>query len=1041
MYFKKFFYICIQFFLIVFYIKAATIYQAENGTLNGTYVSNSLAGYQGTGYVDGFDNAGDYCQVTVNVPTAGMYTITIGYAATMGQKINDLYVNGVFQTSVTFPSSSGFTSVTAGMVPLNAGNNTLRIQYNWGWFYLDWFGVEAATLPPLVVSKNLVNPNSTNATKCLMSYLVDNFGNKTIAGQHNRSDVDWVYNNTGKYPALCGFDMIDYSPSRVERGASSTEVEKAIAWYQQGGIVEFEWHWNAPTCLYDTSDCPWWRGFYTECTCFDIQYAMNNPSSNEYQLIIRDLDAIATQLKRLRDAGVPVLWRPLHEAEGGWFWWGAKGPGPCKQLYYLMFDRFTNYHGLNNLIWVWTSTTSANASSWYPGNNYVDVIGADIYLSGGNYSPSTSMFYGLFNLTGNQKLVAMTENGTIPDPDAMVAQDAHWIWFMTWDGFESNSAQNSLSHVQYVFNHSYITTRDELSNVYNCNLGGTPTRTITNTRTRTATTTWTVTATRTPTSTNTVTVTRTNTQQPTNTFTGTRTVTSSFTRTVTQTNTLTNTPTRTVTYTSTRTNTPQITATFTRTASGTMTRTQTLSPTSTPSWTSTSLNTPSPTLTRTPTPTYTRTPTSSPSLTPTPTYTRTTTPSATQTSTRTNTVQPTNTFTGIATRTNTATLSATLTPTYTRTPTSSSSPTPSHTLTPSNTPSPTPSRTPILTFTFTRTPMPTYTNTVSPTSTYTAPLTSSPTNTRTVPSTYTRTLTPTNTRTPTPSSTFTYTNTRTPTFTYTDTISSNTPTATSTYTMTRTRTSTPTNTITSSQVESATRTVTSTEIRTATQTLTYTRTVTLTSTRTATQTYTNTWTTSATNTRTRTPTSTLTNTNTQTPTYTYTDTISSNTSTVTPTYTMTSTRTATSTDTVTNTITATPSWTRTATLTITTSITATNTIIPSFTQTVIPDKGEFKIEDIVIFPNPYNPTEGNLKIRFDITQGSKVIKVRIYTSGFRLIKQITMEGEYKAGENTINIESRYLNRLANGIYYVLLVGKNREAIEERSRPVELVILR
>jgi len=298
---------------------SATIYQAENGTLNGTYVANTYSGYQGTGYVDGFDNAGDYCQVTVNVPSAGMYNITIGYAAPMGQKINDLYVNGIFQASITFPSSSNFTWVAAGMVPLNAGNNTLRIQHNWGWFYLDWFGVEQASLPPLNVSKNLVNPNSTNATKCLMSYLVDNFGNKTIAGQSGYSDATWLYNNTGRYPALCGFDMMDYSPSRVERGTTSQEVERAITWYQQGGIVQFQWHWNAPTCLYDTPGCEWWRGFYTDCTCFDIQYAMNNPSSQEYQLIIRDLDAIAYQLKRLRDAGVPVLWRPLHEAEGGWF--------------------------------------------------------------------------------------------------------------------------------------------------------------------------------------------------------------------------------------------------------------------------------------------------------------------------------------------------------------------------------------------------------------------------------------------------------------------------------------------------------------------------------------------------------------------------------------------------------------------------------------------------------------------------------------------------------------------------------------------------
>ena len=516
---------------------APVIYQAENGTLNGTNIATALAGYQGTGYVTGFDNAGDYCQVTVNVALAGMYTITLGYAATMGDKINDLYVNGVFQAGVSFPSTSGFSSVTAGIVPLNAGNNTLRIQNNWGYFFLDWFGVEAAVLPPLNVPDSLVNANSSAATKCLMSYLVSNYGVKTIAGQDTVNSAEWLNTNTGKYPALCGFDMMDYSPSRVAYGAADPlQVEQAIAWYQSGGIVQFQWHWNAPSGLLNTVDHEWWRGFYTHATTFDVEYAMNNPASQEYQDIIRDIDAIAVQLLRLRDAGVPVLWRPLHEAQGGWFWWGAKGYAPCMALYELVYDRLTNHHGLNNLIWVWTSEDNASAINWYPGNSKVDVVGADIYLSGLNYSPSTAMFYNLVNLTGGQKLVAMTENGTIPDPDAMEAQNAHWSWFMTWNGYQNNTAQNTLAHVQYVYNHSYITTRDELSGVYAC---ASPTQTMTMTATLTQTSVWTPTPSVTQSATATYTAEETATLTQTVTFTQTQ----SFTPFDTATETMTVTPT------------------------------------------------------------------------------------------------------------------------------------------------------------------------------------------------------------------------------------------------------------------------------------------------------------------------------------------------------------------------------------------------------------------------------------------------------------------------------------------------------------------
>ena len=81
-------------------------------------------------------------------------------------------------------------------------------------------------------------------------------------------------------------------------------------------MVTFCWHWNAPKDLIDQPGKEWWRGFYTEATTFDVAKAMEDPQSEEYTLIIRDIDAIAVQLKKLANADVPVLWRPLHEAEG-----------------------------------------------------------------------------------------------------------------------------------------------------------------------------------------------------------------------------------------------------------------------------------------------------------------------------------------------------------------------------------------------------------------------------------------------------------------------------------------------------------------------------------------------------------------------------------------------------------------------------------------------------------------------------------------------------------------------------------------------------
>ncbi len=182
-----------------------------------------------------------------------------------------------------------------------------------------------------------------------------------LSGQQDMGSVTWVEENVGRAPAIAGLDMMDYSPSRVERGTSSQEVENALAWHERGGITTFVWHWNAPTGLIDESGGrEWWRGFYTDATTFDattfdVAAALADRRSEEYALLIRDIDAIAAEFSRRQDAGVPVLWRPPHEAEGGWFWWGAKGPEPAKELYRLMYDRMVDHHGPHNLVWVWNS--------------------------------------------------------------------------------------------------------------------------------------------------------------------------------------------------------------------------------------------------------------------------------------------------------------------------------------------------------------------------------------------------------------------------------------------------------------------------------------------------------------------------------------------------------------------------------------------------------------------------------------------------------------------------------------------------------------
>ena len=447
--------------------------EAENGYLEGTTVASSRAGFSGSGYVTGFEEDGDAVTMTVEVSHSQVYTLSFGYAAPFGYKENDVFINDVYAGSQQFAASSAFTEATFGNVFLEQGQNKIKVVKNWGYFELDYVMVTPAQRNDYnQVVQTLVNEQATTEAQVLYQYLKDHYGHKIISGQQadagGDAEFDYIETHTGKIPAIKGFDLIDYSPSRAERGTNSVETEKAIEWWEKGGIVSLMWHWNAPKDLIDEPGKEWWRGFYTDATTFDLTVARDDPQSEAYELIIRDIDIIAEELKEIANANAPVLWRPLHEAEGGWFWWGAKGPEACVWLWKLMYDRLTTHHALNNLIWVWTGTDSNSALEWYPGDNYVDIIGADIYLENGNYSTNFTMFDNMVGIHEGTKVITLSETGTIPDPDELDKQRARWSWFCVWSGdFIRDGIKNDIAHLNSVYNHEYVITFDELPDFYN----------------------------------------------------------------------------------------------------------------------------------------------------------------------------------------------------------------------------------------------------------------------------------------------------------------------------------------------------------------------------------------------------------------------------------------------------------------------------------------------------------------------------------------------------------------------------------------------
>lgn len=377
----------------------------------------------------------DSVTLTVETPEEGFFDLTVCSAGVDGRKESLLSVDGETLEN-TVAENAQFGRHTISRVFLSAGKHEFTVTASWGRVSLDFIELNPSeALPENLYEAEpvLSNPAPSAEAQALMDWMCEVYGKKMISGQYldegqRGNEIKAIEGVTGLRPALLGLDMLNYSPTSVSLGTHPISVDQAIDYWQQGHIITMCWHWVAPKPYVNTKDNSWWGGFYTENTTFDLKKAMSGEDPQGYDLLVSDMDAIAEQLKRLRDAGVPILWRPLHEASGGWFWWGASGAEPYKQLYRLMYDRFVNVHGLNNLIWVWNGQNAA----WYPGDDVVDVIGEDLYPGNHIHSSQSEAFLRCRTYTEAKKLILLTECGCVPSPEACERDGAMWSSWAVW---------------------------------------------------------------------------------------------------------------------------------------------------------------------------------------------------------------------------------------------------------------------------------------------------------------------------------------------------------------------------------------------------------------------------------------------------------------------------------------------------------------------------------------------------------------------------------------------------------------------------------
>ena len=306
------------------------------------------------------------------------------------------------------------------------------------------------------------NAQTNEKTMEVWNYLRSVYGKQVITCQQmmgNECYEDLVfYNATNDLTAMKGYDFIFCTGSYH----SDDMIDEAIEWSKEsGGLCAFTWHWNVPKDI-DNPDGGY--AFYTsEITNFSQVNAVT-PGTKEYETVIHDIDLIATKIQRMESEGVTILFRPLHEASGAWFWWGLQGRDSAtnevfQKLWYMIYDRLENYHKLTNIIWVWNGQNPHTAI--HP--NAFDIEGIDRYydqedISAEALSTYYEKCYGelagydkycaeLAGMESTGKMMALTECGYIPDPEGIKAANTMWLYYMVWNGdfiYETDAAGKAM---------------------------------------------------------------------------------------------------------------------------------------------------------------------------------------------------------------------------------------------------------------------------------------------------------------------------------------------------------------------------------------------------------------------------------------------------------------------------------------------------------------------------------------------------------------------------------------------------------------------
>jgi mannan endo-1,4-beta-mannosidase len=292
----------------------------------------------------------------------------------------------------------------------------------------------------------------------VLNYLRSISGNHIVSGQHNKEPASapgqytqQVKDVTGQYPGLWGGDLMFSATDVANR---QRVIDQAKTEWANGSLVSLTWHVCPPT---GGSTCAFEGGVKSNISNTQFTQILTEGSTlnNAWK---RRLDEAVPYLQQLKNAGVPVLFRPLHEMNESWNWWGNRpGANGSARLYRITRD-YLSGKGLDNLIWVWNvqDNPAGGWSNYYPGNQYVDVVSLDVWYKS---HPSSADYQQMRSIAGT-KPMAIAEIGKMPTA-ALLDSQTQWAWFMMWS--EHLRGNNTNAEIQAAYFHPRVLNQGEIA--------------------------------------------------------------------------------------------------------------------------------------------------------------------------------------------------------------------------------------------------------------------------------------------------------------------------------------------------------------------------------------------------------------------------------------------------------------------------------------------------------------------------------------------------------------------------------------------------